>query len=209
MLPCLFMCQLHFLHALCFVPCLDPSFLCVDVWIYMPTCLISYLWFLPCLDQHVCMHVLCSYAYVYAFTCLYAWVCVLPCLYVYIYMLRCISKRLHAHFHAYMCSWCIYMLRSMSSTCFINLSCACMLYALFMCLGLDFVCHAMCQPFCSFYHIFLCFGLMVRTRSRPYGFFHRPYTKAHIKGFGSFIFKCLCLLVSMLYACVSLSSSRL
>ena len=35
------------------------------------------------------------------------------------------------------------------------------------------------------YLSFLCFGLMVRTRSRPYGLFHRPYTKAHIKVFGS------------------------
>ena len=35
---------LSFLHALCFMPCLDPSFLCVDVWIYMLTCLISCLW---------------------------------------------------------------------------------------------------------------------------------------------------------------------
>ena len=26
---------------------------------------------------------------------------------------------------------------------------------------------------------------MVRTQSRPYGIFHDPYTKAHIKGFGS------------------------
>ena len=32
---------------------------------------------------------------------------------------------------------------------------------------------------------FLCFGLMVRTQSRPYGLCHCPYTKAHIKGFGS------------------------
>ena len=49
---------------------------------------------------------------------------------------------------------------------------------------------------------------MVWTRSRPYGLCHHPYTKVHIKGFGSFLFACLCLLASMLYACVSLSSSR-
>ena len=46
-------------------------------------------------------------------------------------------------------------------------------------------CHMLLQPFCSFCYIFLCFGLMVRTRSRPYGLCHCPYTKAHIKGFGS------------------------
>ena len=55
----------------------------------------------------------------------------------------------------------------------------------------------------------LCLGLMVRTRFRPYGLCHRPYTKAHIKEFGSFLLACLCLLVSMLYACVSLSRYRL
>ena len=40
-------------------------------------------------------------------------------------------------------------------------------------------------PFCSFCRIFLGFGLMVRTRSRPYGLCHCPYTKVYIKGFGS------------------------
>ena len=49
---------------------------------------------------------------------------------------------------------------------------------------------------------------MVGTQSRPYGFCHRLYTLAHIRGFGSPLFACLCLLTSMLYACVSLSSSR-
>ena len=73
---------------------------------------------------------------------------------------------------------CVYMLRSMFSTCFMPSS---------MCLGLDLVCHAMCycSIFVPFYCIFLCFGLMVRTRSRAYGLCHHPYTKAHIKGFGS------------------------
>ena len=61
----------------------------------------------------------------------------------------------------------------------------------------------------SLYLSFLFFGLSVWTWSRPYGLCHHSYTKAHIKGFGSPIFACLCLLDSMLYACVSLSSSRL
>ena len=64
-------------------------------------------------------------------------------------------------------------------------------------------CHVLLQPTCSFYRIFLCFGLMVWTRSRPYGLCHRPYTKAHIKGFRSsylhvyacFYALCLCSLV--------------
>ena len=66
--------------------------------------------------------------------------------------------------------------------------CAWVLHAMFMCLGLDLVCHAMCycSHFVPFIAFFLCvFGLMVRTWSGPYGICHRPYTKAHIKGFGS------------------------
>ena len=49
---------------------------------------------------------------------------------------------------------------------------------------------------------FLCFGLMVRTRSRPCGLCDCPYTEAHIKGFGSPLFACLCLLAFMHYAYV-------
>ena len=37
----------------------------------------------------------------------------------------------------------------------------------------------------SLYLSFLCFGLLVRTWFWPYGLCHRPYTLAHIKGFGS------------------------
>ena len=54
----------------------------------------------------------------------------------------------------------------------------------------------------SLYLSFLCFGLMVRIRSRPYDLCHRPYTLAHIKGFGSpdfHVYACLLLcLISML-----------
>ena len=103
---------------LCFMPCQDPSFLCV-------VCLNLYAHMLdimsmvtPCLDLHVCMHVLCSYAYVYAFTCLYARICVLPCFYAYMHMLRCTFTRLHAYFHAYMCRSACFMLSSMFSMCF-------------------------------------------------------------------------------------------
>ena len=58
---------------------------------------------MPCLDPHVCMHDLCSYAYVYAFICMHAWICVLPCFYAYTHILRCTFPCLHAYFHAYMC----------------------------------------------------------------------------------------------------------
>ena len=132
---------------------------------------------MPCLDLHVCKHVLCSYAYVYAFTCLYSWICVLPCFYAYTYMLTCISPCLYAQIGIFTCLHRCVLL----ALC--HLSCACMLYILFMCLGLDLVCHAMCycSPFVSFYRIFLCVSLMIWTRSRPFGLCHRPCTMAHIK----------------------------
>ena len=50
---------------------------------------------ISCLDLHVCMHVLCSYAYIRVFTWLYAWIHVLPCLCA---KFLC----LHACFYAYM-----------------------------------------------------------------------------------------------------------
>ena len=94
------------------------------------------------------------------------------------------------------------------------LPCACVLHALFMCLGLDLVCHAMCycSPFVPFYHIFLCFGLMVRTRSRPHGLCHHPYTKAHIKGFGSsylYVYACLLLCFMLVLASLVLGFAML
>ena len=58
----------------------------------------------------------------------------------------------------------------------------------------------------SLYLSLLCFGLLVQIRSRPYGLCHRPYTLAHIKGFGSpylHVYACLFLcLISMLASLV-------
>ena len=62
------------------------------------------------------------------------------------------------------------------------------------------------------YHIFLCFGLMVRTRSRPYSLCHYPYTKAHIKGFGSpylHVYACLLLCFMLVLASLVLSFATL
>ena len=93
---------------------------------------------------------------------------------------------------------CVNMLRSMFCTCFMPPSmCLCASRHVYVlrprpCLS----CHVLLQPFCSFYRIFLCFGLMFRTQSRPYGLYHCPYTKAHIKGFGSsylHVYACLLL----------------
>ena len=44
------------------------------------------------------------------------------------------------------------------------------------------------QPFCCFIFPSCVYGLLVQTRSRPYGLCHHPYTLAHIKGLGSFLF---------------------
>ena len=96
---------LSFLHALCFMLyVMFRSFFlmcwCFDLHAHMLDIMSMVM---PCLDPHVCMHVLCSYAYVYAFKCLYAWICVLPWFYAYIHMLRCTFTCPHAYFHAYMC----------------------------------------------------------------------------------------------------------
>ena len=171
---------------------------------------------ISCLDLHVCMHVLCSYAYIRVFTWLYAWIHVLPCLcakFLYVYMHVSMPICLCLCFHMLVCL----DLCSLYVSCYSP--CACALHAMLVCLGLGYVCHAMCyySPFValsSFFFFFIffffwCFGLLVWTRSRPYCLCHHPYTLAHIKGFGSSLFACLCSLVSMLFSCVSLSSSRL
>ena len=130
--------------------------------------------FLPCfMLRSTSIHVymlgfMFFHVYVLSF---YKFTCMFPCLYVQIYVLTCL------------CAW-IYVLY--------------MLYAIFrvprpkLCLS----CHVLLQPFCRFvFFFFLRFGLLVQTQSRPYGLCHRPYTKAHTKGFGSPHFSCLCLLL--------------
>ena len=143
---------------------------------------------MPWLDLRIYVFISMLYGKILVFTCLYAWIHVLTCLcarllhaYMLISMLICVDR-------------CVYMLRSMFSICFMPSS---------MCLGLDLVCHAMCycSIFIPFYRIFLCFGLMVRTRSRAYGLCHHPYTKAHIKGFGSSYLHVYACLFYVLYLC--------
>ena len=91
---------LSFLHALCFMPCLDPSLLCVDVGSTCP-----HAWYHAygyALLSSTCLYA-CSMLLCLCLTCLYAWLCVLPCFCAYIHMLRCTFTCLHAYFHAYMC----------------------------------------------------------------------------------------------------------
>ena len=151
---------------------------------------------LTCLYDVVGLFLAWIYESMYLFACLYAYMlgfmsfhvyvlnfymftCMFLCLYVQIYVLTCL------------CAW-IYVLY--------------MPYAIFHVLGCSMPCsraqtQAMFVIPCvivallSLYLSFLCFGLMVETRSRPYGLCHHPYTLAHIKGFGSTLFACLCLML--------------
>ena len=64
----------------------------------------------------------------------------------------------------------------------------------------------------SLYLSFLCFCLMVRTRSRPYGLCHRPYTSAHIKWFGSpylHVYACCLLCFTLVLASLVLGFTML
>ena len=110
---------------------------------------------MSCLDLHVCMHVLCSYAYIRVYTCLYAWIHVLPRLcakFLYVYMHVSMPICLYLCFHMLVCL----DLRSLHVSCYFQ--CACALYAMFACLDLGYVCHAMCycSPFValSFFLVF-------------------------------------------------------
>ena len=176
----------------CFFYVLFLVLLYVDVRV---TC--SHAWYhvmvMPCLDLHVCMHALCFYAYIWVFTCLDAWIHVLPCLcskFLYVYM--------HVSRPICLCL-CFHMLVCLD-LCFLYVSCyfpcACALYAMFACLDLGYVCHAMC----------------FWTRSRPYGLRHRPYTLAHIKGFGSpilHVYACLLLYFMLVLASLILGFATL
>ena len=99
---------------------------------------------MSCLDLRVCMHILCSYAYIRVFTCLYTWIHVLPCL---------CAKFLHVYTYVPV-PICLYL-------CFHMLVC---LDLCFLCLDLSYVCHAMryCSPL-SLCLCLLCFGLLVWT----------------------------------------------
>ena len=130
--------------------------------------------------------------------CLYAWIHVLPCLYarlvhvdVYVSMPTCLDLcSLHALCHH------LY---------------ACMLHTMFMCLGLDLVCYATCYccPFVPFITFSCVLALWLGLDLDPMVFVIVHTPRPTSKGFGSFLFACLCLLASIFYACVSLSSSRL
>ena len=151
----------------------------------------------PC-QSHACM---LGFAYSHAFMFISKCLDVYPHAYMRISMLICVDRY-------------VYMLRSMFSTCFLPSS-MCLHASRHVYVLRDRPClswHVLLWPICSFYHIFLCFALMVRTPSRPYGLCHRPYTKAHIKEFGSsylHVYACLLLCFMLVLASLVLGFAML
>ena len=154
---------------------------------------------------YACLHVYLSFLHVFCFMPCFPMFCSSFC---FMLMLG-----LHANMLVWCCwlwiismlicvDWCFYMLRLLTSTCFL-LSSMCLCTLCHVCVPRPrprpcLSCHVLLYPFSHFCLSFLRFSLLVQTRSRPYSLCDRPYILAHIKGFGSFIFACLCLLASML-----------
>ena len=132
--------------------------------------------------------------------------CLNPHAQMYIYMPTCRFPSLYVQISVFTCL----------GLCFLHalyyLPCSCVLHAMFMCLGLDLLCHAMCycSPFVTFVSFSFVLVICQDLDLNPFMvliIIHTPRTT--LKGFGSFLFACLCLLASMLYACANLSCSRL
>ena len=196
--------QIYMLQPLCHVfLCFAPLFVLGHHQGYMLTCLydvvgyalLGYMCLFPCyvvrsLSSHAFMlGFMFFHVYVLSF---YMSMCMFLCLYDQIYFFRCLCTWIHV----------LYMLYTIFHVLVCSMPCLCAQTQAM------FVMPCAIVALLSFCLSFLCFGLLVWT-SRPYGFFHFPYNLAHIKGFGSSLFVCLCLLVSTLYTCVSLSCSRL
>ena len=124
---------------------------------YVVRSLSSHAYMLGFMYFHV--YVLSFYMSTCMFLCLYVQIYVFTCLCTWIYVLY----TLYVIFHVLVCS--MPCLCTQIQAMFV-MPCA-IVALLLICLS------------------FLCFDLMVRTRSRPCGLCHHPYTKAHIKGFGS------------------------
>ena len=140
----------------------------------------------------------------------YIHVYMLGSMFYHVYMLAftCSHTCCHAYAQIYvftcLCAWinalCI-------SCCF---PCPCVIYAMFMCLDLGYVCHVMCYcTFCRFIFLSCALAYWLESDLDPMVFviIHTPRPTS--KGLDHSHFTCLCLLAPMLYACVSLSCSRL
>ena len=162
---------------------------------------------MPCLDLCV-LHVYFHAIWILVSTCLYAWIHVLPCLcakflhvHMYVSMLICLDLCSHMSMCLDLCS--------LHALCY--LPCACALHAMFVCLDPGYVCHVMC--YCNTFVPFIAFSCVLAYWFGPdldpmvSVIFHTPRPTS--KGFRPPLFACLCLLASMFYAYVSLSSFRL
>ena len=155
------------------------------------------IWSDPCLHMFLCL-----YVQTYVFTCLCVQIYVLYILYAIFHVLVCTMPCLCAQTQAMFvmpCAIVVLLSLCFSFLCFgLMVSAVCTMPCLYAQTQAMFVMPCAIIVLLSLCFSFLCFGLMVRARSRPYGLCHCPYTKTHIKGFGSPLFACLCLLASRL-----------
>ena len=202
------------LHALCFVPSFMFRSTSLHAYMFRSTCFILFA-MLSMLRSIIpmCFYV-CSiclsymfYALCHVFLCLCASFCSMLMLGLHAHILDIMSTvmpclDLHFLFP------CLYVLYGLC-----HLPCACALHAMFVSLGLDlFVMPCAIIALLSLCLSFLCFALMVRTRSRPYGLCHHPYTSANINGFGSpylHVYVCLLLCFILVLASFVLGFSML
>ena len=205
-LTCLYV-QIYMLYTLCHVYLCFVLFLFqVDVRVTCSHACIMLL-AMPCLDLCVFVFISMLYGQIIVFTCLYAWIHVLPCLCV---------KFLHVHMRVSMpicLDLCFHILMCLN-LCFLHvlchLPCACVLHAMFVCIDLGYVCHAMCycSPFVALSFLLVFWPISsdsIQTLwSLSLSIHLGPYQRVWIT-----LFAGLYWLASMLYACVSLSCSRL
>ena len=164
---------------------------------------------LTCLYDVVGLFLAWIYESMYLFACLYAYMLGFMSFHVYVlnfYMFACMFLCLYGNIYASK-SFCVqiyalYMFHVIFHVLVRSMPCSC--------LDLGYVWHAMsyCSPFVtlSFFLVFWPIGLdPIQTLwSSPLSIHLGPYHRVWITHF-----VCLCLLASMIYACVSLSCSRL
>ena len=188
---------LSFLHVICFIPYFPMfcSSFCSMLILGLHAHMLDIMsMVMPCSDLCVRMLFAMFYAQIHFRTCLYAWIHVLPCLFASFHMfthtLPCLCLDLHFYmlacldlgFHMLIClDLCSYMLICLDL-------CLHMLVCLDLC-STCFMPSSMCL--CAPWSLSLSVHL-------------GPYQRVWITRCA-----CLCFLASMLYACVSLSSSRL
>ena len=145
--------------------------------------------------------------------------CMLGFTFFHAFMLTftCLDVHLHAYTHISMpmhlelcfCMLVCLDLCSLNALCYFPYACA--LCAMFVCLDLSYVCHAMC--YCSLFFTSSFFLVFWPIGSDPiytlWPFSSSIHQGPHQRVWIIPIFACLCLLASMLYACVSPSCSRL